>query len=83
MTLKGVDPFRFTETTILPGKRRLTREAETIVIRLLELNTRLLEALKTDNRGPAENLDSEIAAAHVVREAVMRRLHEHVRQHNC
>lgn len=53
------------------------------MIRLLELNTRLLEALKTDNRGPAENLDAEIAAAHVVREAVMRRLHEHVRLHNC
>jgi uncharacterized protein YaaN involved in tellurite resistance len=52
-------------------------------MRLLELNTRLLETLKAGNRERAENLDSEIAAAHVAREAVMRRLHEHVRQHNC
>jgi hypothetical protein len=66
-----------------PERDALAREAETIVIRLLELNTRLLEALKAGNRGLAESLDSEIAAAHVLREAVMRRLHEHVRQHNC
>jgi len=66
-----------------PERDALTREAETIVIRLLELNTRLLEALKAGNRGLGKNLDSEIAAVHVVREGVMRRLHEHVRQHNC
>jgi uncharacterized protein YaaN involved in tellurite resistance len=66
-----------------PERDALTRETETIVMRLLELNTRLLETLKAGNRERAENLDSEIAAAHVAREAVMRRLHEHVRQHNC